>query len=194
MAESDRASSAPDDALRNELGARLDAIDKRFESIDKATDLAHADAVRVPTLIDRAIQGLKELHTAERATYIASVSGRIDVLQAVSNQRYDDINKAVTSAFAAQNEMQTSIAAGFTKSIDAMKGQIDTKTDNLASGLYEAKERLTAIENRTAGMTSATTEHRVASNDISTRVFSILAIIVAASVGLSQVILRLSAH
>jgi hypothetical protein len=65
-------------ALRNELQTQFDAIRTRFEGIDKATELAHQDQVRVPTQIDTAIESLRDLLDQSMRTAIAEVTGELN--------------------------------------------------------------------------------------------------------------------
>src|ERR1700679_317827 len=64
-------SSAIDRESRN-LEQKLNA---RIGSIEKAIDVQHDDLVRVPTLLDRAIQSLRELTAADLRPVQVSVDG-----------------------------------------------------------------------------------------------------------------------
>ena len=153
-------------ALRNELQTRFLAIDVRFDAIDKATELQHEDQVRVPTQIDKATASLREFleqsfqkliaelrgelnrHVAETAEKFRGVDNQFSERDTRTDQRAGDTKLAVDAAFAAAKEATAKIEAGFTKQIDGMGDNVNTKTANLASGISDIKDRLTTVENR----------------------------------------------
>jgi hypothetical protein len=157
-------------ALRNEIATRLQSIDTRFSAIDKAIDLAHEDAVRVPTQVDKAINAVRDLLEQMIETRIAEIRGELHQQVAETGQKFigvaaqfaerdtrtdqraGDTKLAVDAAFAAAKEATAKIEAGFTKQIDAQTGTIDTKTGNLDRLIGDLKDRVTAVESRTAGI------------------------------------------
>lgn len=176
-------------ALRNELATEFKAIDVRFNAIDEATKLQHEDAVRVPTLVDKAISGLRDLLEQRMSTHVAQVFGELHRHVAETqekfvgvgsqfterdtrtDQRAGDTKLAVDAAFAAAKEATAKIEAGFTKQIDAMVVLIDTKTanlanqitdikDNLAIAVADIKDRLTTIESRAGTVTEVRKDSR----------------------------------
>jgi hypothetical protein len=180
-------------ALRNELQKTFDSIDTRFNAIDKATELQHQDQVRVPTQIDKATQGLRDILDQSTKTYIAEVRGELhrhiaetaekfsgvaakfsDVATR-TDQRAGDIKLAVDAAFAAAKETTAKIEAGFTKQIDSMITIIDTKTENLSVLYNDLKDRLIALESRT----TVTTDVRKDSRDNMSVLIAVAALVVA---------------
>jgi hypothetical protein len=165
-------------ALRNELDMRFDAVETRFEAMDKATDLQHQDMVRVPTLLQQAIGGLRELLHQEIETKSSNIQGELNTIRAEmlekflgvaaqfnerdtrTDQRAGDTKLAVDAAFAAAKEATAKIEAGFTKQIDAMIAIIDTKTANLAGSISDIKDRLTAMESRAGTIMAGSRDNR----------------------------------
>ena len=96
-----------------------------------------------------------------------------------TDQRAGDTKLAVDAAFAAAKEATAKIEAGFTKQIDAMVNIVDNKTANLNSGLSDLKDRLTAMENRTAGITVGHSDNRNDSGDQRATIAIIVAIMAA---------------
>lgn len=167
-------------ALRNELSTQfgaiearivsvVDSLETRFDAIDKATTLQHEDQTRVPTQIDKAIIGLRELleqmlktynaevvgdlrrHVSETTEKFAGVAAKFSDVATRTDQRAGDIKLAVDAAFAAAKETTAKIETGFTKQIDSMSDLIDTKTTNLEGNIGDLKDRLIAIESKSKG-------------------------------------------
>jgi hypothetical protein len=192
-------------ALRNEIATRLTGIDTRFDAIDKATELQHEDMVRVPTQVDKAVGGLRDVLEQSMRVYVAELRGELHRHVAETqekfigvgsqfterdtrtDQRAGDTKLAVDAAFAAAKEATAKIEAGFTKQIDAMITIIDTKTANLAGSISDLKDRLTAIESRTAGIGDNRSEARASGNQMMT--FAGLVFL-----GISVVVATLSIH
>jgi archaellum component FlaC len=197
-------------------------LNARIDGMATAVEVFQANLTRVPTELDRAIKGLRELLEARLASLELNVDrieerslGNVVVVQDALielqklastteerflglslrfEERVDERDTAVKDAFAAQNELQTTIAAGFTKSIDALEALLSGQTNANNEKISDLKDRLTAIENRTAGMTTANTENRAVNTDNSARMMSILAIVIATAVGIGDIIVRLSGH
>jgi hypothetical protein len=160
---------AEQDGIPPSVQAGLDAINTRLAAIDKATTLQHDDLVRVPTQVDKAVGALRELLEQTMKTYAAQVTGELHQHIAETrekfigvgsqfserdtrtDQRAGDTKLAVDAAFAAAKEATAKIETGFTKQIDGMSLIIDTKTANLAQGISDLKDRVTASENRIGG-------------------------------------------
>ena len=49
------------DALRAELAPKFDSVETRFKGITEATRLLHEDNVRVPTVVDKAVENLQKI-------------------------------------------------------------------------------------------------------------------------------------
>jgi hypothetical protein len=154
--------------------AKLTAIDVRIDGMEKAVEVFQADLTRVPTQLDRAIDGLRDVIDAEMRGSIKE----IEKLDAVTDQRFIavgaqfterdtrtdqracDTQKAVDAAFAAAKESIAEIKANFTKQIDGLITILDSKTGNLANSLADLKERVVSIESRTAGISIANLDQR----------------------------------
>lgn len=76
-------------SLRSELQAKFDAIESRFETFETSTKLQHDDLVRVPTQVDRAIEGLDDLLTGRLGAVEARVDGKVTTINAELNGRVD---------------------------------------------------------------------------------------------------------
>jgi hypothetical protein len=180
-------------ALRNELGSQFRAIESRFLAIDKATELQHEDQVRVPTQIDKAVIGLRDVLEQMVLVHISKLNGKLDThISATAekftgvgaqfserdtrtDQRAGDTKLAVDAAFAAAKEATAKIEAGFTKQIDGMTQIIDTKTGNIDGNLSDLKDRVTALESRSG----ASTDNRREARDNTGLIVGALGLIVA---------------
>jgi type VI protein secretion system component VasK len=78
-------------SLRAELDTRFHAVENRFDGIDLATKLVHEDYVRVPTVVDKAIGGLRELMEAR----IDSLERLLEILRESIEIRPEAVASAV---------------------------------------------------------------------------------------------------
>jgi hypothetical protein len=213
--------------------ARFDATHTRVDGVEKAVEVFQADLTRVPTQLDRAINGQSAVINAqfdaigkdiariysdlgkrgsdisEAITHLRELmEGKVQELSSVTmerfagvaaqfserdtrtDQRAGDTKLAVDAAFAAAKEATAKIEAGFTKQIDGMVTIIDTKTGNLAGGLGDLKERMTAMEARTQGLTSGRQEVRVENQDNRGFILGISGTVIA----LSAIVLTVIIH
>ncbi len=171
------------------MGLR-DVIDARLVSMDAAL-------VRDRMLLDQLYDSVKDLTvrvgqlaqvTDQRFAGIAEQFKERDTR---TDQRAGDTKLAVDAAFAAAKEATSKIEMGFTKSIDSQQAVQTAQTKATEDKISDLKDRMTALENRTVGITTANAENRTINTDNSTRLFSIIAIIVAAVVGIGEVLTRL---
>jgi hypothetical protein len=151
--------------LRELLEARFAGIEKDVTALHRTMD-GRDDKVkeRVEDLHSLMLSKIQELAavTTERFLGVAAQFSERDTR---TDQRAGDTKLAVDAAFAAAKEATAKIEAGFTKQIDAMINIIDTKTANLAGGLSDLKDRTTAMENRTAGITQGRENNRSGDSD-----------------------------
>jgi hypothetical protein len=175
-------------ALRNEVWTRFTAINERFDAIDKATGLAHDDMVRVPTQVDKATGALRELLEQSIARQVGEIRGEFTKLAARTDERFiavaaqfaerdtrtdqraSDTSKAVDAAFAANKEAMVEIKAGFTKQLDGIISNTNTKMTSLEGNIADQKDRLTIIESRTATMGTVRIDERATTGQIMTAV------------------------
>jgi hypothetical protein len=71
---------------------------------------------------------------------------------------------------------------------------IDTKTGNLAGGLSDNKERITALESRTQGIGLANQENRAVHIDSRALIFAVMATCIAGAGFLVAVMTYISSH
>jgi hypothetical protein len=176
----------------------------RIDGIEKAIEVQHADMVRAPTELARALQAQRDLFISDMKTFGASMGNLQKEVDGITNsafitvsnlkdlvyskiaelssvtiekfagvnsqfeerdtrtdQRAGDTKLAVDAAFAAAKEATAKIEAGFTKQIESMADQIGTIVKNADDKVGDLKDRITAMESRTAGMQSQTTERRL---------------------------------
>lgn len=166
-------------ALRDLIEARLKHIDIEVTTIHKDIHGREADIARqIIHLKDLMAGKIDELAavTTERFTGVGSQFAERDTR---TDQRAGDTKLAVDAAFAAAKEATSKIEAGFTKSIDGQQELLNATTQATNDKISDLKDRLTAIENRTIGITTANTGNREVTNDASSRVFSIVSVVVS---------------
>jgi hypothetical protein len=193
-------STAIDRAVANAVqitNAKLTAINVRIDGMEKAVEVFQADLTRVPTQLDRAIGGLRELLEAKLSSSgadrqllhqelnqmpfliketmsrmeglmlekFAGVEAKFVERDTRTDQRAGDTKLAVDAAFAAAKEATAKIESGFTKSIDSILELIRTTTKASDDKTSDLKDRLTAMEARTAGISAANIDQRGARQD-----------------------------
>lgn len=166
-------------ALRDLLEARLKNIDTELVSINKDIHGREDDITRQIVHLKDLMSGrIDELGavTAERFVGVGSQFAERDTR---TDQRAGDTKLAVDAAFAAAKEATAKIEAGFTKSIEEIQRLLNATMQATNDKISDLKDRLTAIENRTIGITTATSGQRDTSNDASARVFSTISIVIS---------------
>ena len=139
-----------------------------ISDLQRDMTIAREAMERRPEVIRFETNHLREFLQAQVATSVAELVGKIEKLKGETDERFlgvgaqfserdtrtdqraGDTKLAVDAAFAAAKEATAKIEAGFTKQIDAMISIIDTKTANLAGGISDLKDRMTALESRSA--------------------------------------------
>jgi hypothetical protein len=157
-------------ALRNELQTQFEAIQTRFSGIDKATELQHEDMVRVPTQVDRAVGGLRDLVSEMINTKIAIIDGKLETAVAhlngkiekeigetsekftgVANQ-FSQNDKALTAALQAQEKQAIATNDSNKAASDKMEAGFSELIRQQAGILVEVRRnydaQITAINSR----------------------------------------------
>lgn len=147
--------TAATDQLRREMQALREIISARIDGADSDRHRIHEDVKAQLRLGEVAIGHLKDLMETkiERLAAITSekfagVNSQFEERDTRTDQRAGDTKLAVDAAFAAAKEATAKIETGFTKQIDAMSDQIDTKTRNSEDKISDLKDRLNAISAR----------------------------------------------
>lgn len=177
-------------ALRHEIQTQLKSIETRFEAIDKATVLQHADTVRVPTLVDKATSALRDVLEQTMHTHAAINQGRlerliaetaekfakVDVMFSENNKREHDLSvarelaltnalNAAKEAVSEQNKANTTAIAKSENSVAEQLKQMQTTNDQASRATNEKiddlKSRLDRGEGTAAGGGNARTERRL---------------------------------
>lgn len=168
-------------ALRNELDTRFGSVNTIISRIDKANELQHDDMVRVPTLLQSAMEEQRTLINQQLARSAAETSGefhrlvaklREEVAAYVAETRekfvgvtsqFNQNDKALTAALQAQEKQAIAttdntkeaikeMKEGFTKLIDAFTLNMNTKTTNLETSISDLKGIVISLQSR-AGTT-----------------------------------------
>jgi hypothetical protein len=136
----------------------------RIEAIEQATKVAHDDLVRVPTQVDKAISGFRDVINGQFQTVdqkfanIDHVFYERDKQTAISAEALRD---RMESTLAMQEKSRTERAASFALSIDKsekgtqkaiedLKTLLYSTTSGLESKLNDLKDRVAAMDTRAA--------------------------------------------
>ena len=142
-------------ALYREISHLREYFDSRIENIEKAAALLHEDMVRVPTQLDRAIGGLRELHEAKFGGLFESIESRL----AERDARFSHAEEAATEqtelALSTQKEAAEKAERSMTKSLDQTAQIFNAHVAALDGGLDDLKDRVTRMEGRGSGMQSS---------------------------------------
>jgi hypothetical protein len=166
--------------LRESMQAQLNGLEKgllaRIEGIEKAIEVAHGDAVRIPTLLQEAIGNLRAL-TWERFDTVAE---RLNGMEKLSTERLGGINsrfderdtrveqtakagaEALSAALQAAKEavgaQQQSNSTAISKSEQTTKEQINALNTTIQANtkasdekIDDLKDRLTRLEGQSTG-------------------------------------------
>jgi hypothetical protein len=168
-------SSLTTQQLWREISALKELLTTRIEAVEKAVEIAHADLVRVPTEVQKAVGNLKELHhgkfeeqAALRDEKFAGVQKQLEERDVRVEQSARDTKTAVDAALAAQEKavgkqtetFSESIGkseAGFTKQIDQIGARITDLTKNFDEKIDGLKQRLDRGDGRGEGTATART-------------------------------------
>jgi len=157
----DRAVNAQSDVINAKFEAITKEVDKIYTNVGKRGEDIHAAITHLRELTEGMVKELSSV-TGERFAGVAAQFAERDTR---TDQRAGDTKLAVDAAFAAAKEATAKIEAGFTKQIDGMVTIIDTKTGNLSGGLGDLKERFTALEARTQGISTGRDTVRIERED-----------------------------
>ncbi len=162
-------------SLRAEFAIRLAAVDTRFEAMDRAVQLQHDDYVRVPTLLDRAVNDLKTLISERFDTTAAHLRAHVDVtaekfvgienhfrLRAdLGTQRDESQKTAIATALSAQKETtitttemivsaMAKMETNFTRQIEQGQTLVNEVKRNTDERINDIKSRMDRGEGRTS--------------------------------------------
>jgi hypothetical protein len=182
-------------AVDRAISGLRELLESRFIGIDKELGVIHIWMDRRDGVVETAIQHCHDLmlsKIAELASVTAEqfkgVSAQFNERDTRTDQRAGDTKLAVDAAFAAAKEATSKIEAGFTKSIDGQQDLMNSNNRASDNKIGDLKDRLTAMEARTQGISAAKTENNTINTDNSARMFSIIAIILATLVGVGEIV------
>jgi DNA anti-recombination protein RmuC len=165
------------------IGAR-ETLEARLNGNDQAVTLLRSSTDKTPGMIDAAVTQLRTIIEQKLMTQdekFKSVETQFKERDTRQEQTTKDSGKAIDAAFAAADKSMSKTETGFAKQIDEQGKRVDAGFASLTEKNDDLKERITAIESRTQGITANATENRSVSRD-STAVFLGIAAIVAAVV------------
>lgn len=134
-------------ALWREIQHLKELFETKVDSIEKAIEVAHADAVRVPTEIQQHVGNLRDLHDEK----FKSVEARFDERDKRFEQEAENSKSAVAAAFNASKEAVAKSEVGFAKQIDGLTEMFRTSVKALESKNDDVKDRLTRLEGKAEG-------------------------------------------
>jgi hypothetical protein len=175
--------------LLREIAGLKELVFTRIDGMDKAIKLFNQNITRVPTDVDKQISHLKELHNDRFTSFNNALKDNMSLhdekfrsIQVQFNERdvrteqtsrdskvaVDAALQAAKEAVAEQNRSSAlAIAKSETstvKQIDQQGMLLQTATGALNDKIDDIKNRLTTIEGRTVGITSADRKHEVGSS------------------------------
>lgn len=169
--------------IEREVKKSSDVINARIEGIERGIALFQADLVRVPTALDRAICGLRELiesrlerNSAVSVERFLRVESQFNERDKRSDQLAMASATAITAALQAQKEAageaqkSSSVAiakaeAATSESINQLKVLFQTSISALNTQILDVKSRLDKGEGGAVGTIAAVADHRYTRKD-----------------------------
>jgi hypothetical protein len=167
---------------RESLVWEVATLKEKIKGMDKAIEVAHNDATRVPTEIQKQVGSAREfLETliakehALKEEKFTKVYQRFDLIEQQRLEQKkdtaDNVDKAFLAAKEAVREQNISSKEAIIKSENSFNAQLKSLEDNsnerfksLESKITDLKDRVTKTEGITAGISSNKTEARSSSN------------------------------
>ena len=131
-------------ALLREIANLESRIMGHIEGIEKSIEVAHQDLVRVPTAVDKAVDGLRQLTWGRFDTVDVRFTGiatQFKERDTRIEQTSIDTKTRVEAALAAQEKAAGKQADAFTKQIDALDDKISDIRDRQISSEGTGKGR-----------------------------------------------------
>ena len=143
-----------------------DELQVRFDAINEATKLVHADYVRVPTQVDRAVGSLRELLEAKHTT----IDGRLDKLAEVSEERFKSIQTQFTLLKQATEQLDLANKTAIAAALQAQKESAgETQKSSQAAIAKSETSTSEAIKALTTTINAANTATNDRINDLKGR-------------------------
>ena len=184
----DRAILSLRDVINAEIANLHNQIDRLRQKLEARDSLVKDQLDGLQALV---FLKISELGAITDQRFIA-VGAQFSERDTRTDQRAGDTKLAVDAAFAAAKEATAKIESSFTKSIDEQQRLLNATTSATIDKISDLKDRMTAMENRTAGITSAHLENRAVTQDSTGRIMAIIAITVALLVGVGEIFVRAS--
>jgi hypothetical protein len=136
-------------ALRNELQTRFLAIDRRFEAIDKATELQHEDMVRVPTQVDKAVGSVREVLEQTMQTRFDAIEQRLSAMDRATELQHEDMVRVPTLLDKAMASLEDLFVEKLATAVADIKGQMHSAKAETAEKFSAVAAQFTERDTRT---------------------------------------------
>lgn len=165
--------------LWREIASLKELVLTHIERVDKAVDVAHADLVRVPTEVQKAISGLKDVHEEKFTTFehrfsdrAKFIDQRLDDNYRIADEKFNSVEKqfkerdtrveqtardtklAVDAALQAAEKAVSKSETSTVKQIDQQALTITNANRSLDDKINDLKDRITRIEGQALGALS----------------------------------------
>jgi hypothetical protein len=156
--------------ILRELSSLEKRISVRLDGVEKANETFQDNLTRVPTEVDKAMHGLRDLHASELAGLrdlllekFRGIGTQISERDAQGERTARDNKVAIDAALSAQKEAvneqnksnalaNTKMEASFTKQIDQLGDLVRSMTNGLSDKIDDMKARVTIIESHSKGL------------------------------------------
>ena len=162
-------------ALEHQLVERINGIrstlEARLGAMDKAAELFDQNLNRIPTLTDREVGHLREVHEEKFLSIQRQFLERDTRVEQTARDTKVAVDAALQAAEKAVGKQNESFALSINKSEAATTKQIDqqvlnaqTTASGLDSKIVDVKDRITRLESQAVGQLSAEAKHTTATS------------------------------
>ncbi len=183
--------------LHRELFGLREIVEARLNAMDRASEIVDKQITRVPSDAVAQMEHLKELHEEKFKSIQVQFTERDTRTEQTSRDSKVAVDAALQAAKEAVGEQNKSSALAIAKSETATTKQIDqqglliqTATAGLNDKIDDIKDRLTLIEGKSTGTQEFVTDHRAGVGLVVSVVSAVVSVLAIITVVVVEVIMR----
>lgn len=144
-------------SLWREIANLKSLSDQRMDAIERAVDVSHQDLVRVPTEVQKAIAGLKELYESKFGVKFEAVTAQFIELEKLRNEKFASLVSQIADAAGLRDEKFRGVQKQFEER-DTRVDQSARDTKTAVDAALAAQEKAFVKQSETFAASTAKTE------------------------------------